>query len=77
MGSSSSLGSGFSFAIFINLSFDLAVGDFGGAFVEESWTGHGNIATPVDLNKLSDLSGTFLYFGGHFAVVVGDGSRRL
>ena len=77
MGRSSSLGPGFSLVIFSILSFDLAVGDFGGVFVEGSWTGHGDIATPVDLNKLSDLSGTFIELLGHFAVVVGDDPRSL
>ena len=77
MGSFSPLGSFLFVVVFIILFSDLTVGNFGGAFVEEPWASHSDVATPVDFNKLRNLSGALLTCLGYFAVVVGDGYRCL
>ena len=57
-----------------DLFFDLSVGDFGGALVEQPGARHNDSVLVVDFHERADLGRSFFEDSRHFGVVVSDGS---
>ena len=63
--------------VFGDLSLDLRVGDFRGAFVKQAGAGHDNNALGVNLDEFPDEGGAFNKSPGHLGVIEGHGPGSL
>ena len=63
--------------VFSNLSFNLSVGDFRGALVEQARAGHNNSVLGVYLDEFADEGWAFHKGSGHLDIVASDGSGGL
>ena len=63
--------------VFIDLFFNLSVGDSGGALMEQARAGHDDDALGGYLNEFADEGWAFHEGSGHLGVVVGNGSGGL
>ena len=63
--------------VFVDLSLDLRVGDFRGAFVTQPGAGHDNNALGVNLDEFPDEGGAFDKSPCHLGVIEGYGPGRL